>query len=44
MSREQGPREAGMRPAANASGRRQDGVLILSGLTEASGMSSMKRR
>ncbi len=34
----------GMRPAANAAGRRQDGVLILSGLTEASGMSSMKRR
>ena len=38
------PREAGMRPAANAAGRRQDGALILSGLTEASGMSSMKRR
>jgi len=38
------PREAGMRPAANAAGRRQDSVLILSGLTEASGMSSIKRR
>jgi hypothetical protein len=38
------PREAGMRPAANAAGRRQDCILILSGLTEASGMSGMKRR
>jgi hypothetical protein len=38
------PREAGMRPAAIVAGRRQDGVLILLGLTEASGMSSMKRR
>ena len=26
MSREQGPREAGMRPAANAAGRRQNGL------------------
>jgi hypothetical protein len=44
MSREQGAREAGMRPAATAAGRRQDGVLNFSGLTEASGMSSMKGR
>ena len=29
---------------ANAAGRRQDCILILSGLTEASGMSGMKRR
>ena len=32
-------REAGMRPAANAAGRRQYGVLVLAGITEASGMS-----
>ncbi len=35
MSREQGPREAGMRPAANGAGRRQDGVLVICDLTEA---------
>ena len=29
MSREQGPREAGMRPAANAAGRRQNGALVM---------------
>ncbi len=45
MSRAQGPRaKRGDATAANAAGRRQDGVLILSDLTEASGMSSMKRR
>jgi len=44
MSREQWPREAGMRPAANAAGHRQDSTLILTGLTEASDMCSMKRQ
>jgi hypothetical protein len=37
------PREAGMRTAANAAGRRREGVLVLSGLTEASGMKIKKR-
>jgi hypothetical protein len=27
MSRKQGPRAAGMRPAANAAGRRHDGAM-----------------
>jgi len=39
MSREQGPREAGMRPAANVAGRRRHGVPVLFSLTEASDMS-----
>jgi len=39
MSREQGPREAGMRPAANVAGRRQGGAMSLPGLTEATHMS-----
>jgi len=43
MSSEQGPREAGMRTAANAAGRRQEGVLVLSDLAEASGMKIKKR-
>jgi len=39
MSREQGPRAAGMRPAANVAGRRRHGMPGLFGLTEASDMS-----
>ena len=39
MSREQGPRASGMRPAANAAGRRRQGISIMHGFTEASGMS-----
>ena len=39
MSREQGPREAGMRPAANVAGRRRHGMTDLLGFTEASDMS-----
>lgn len=38
MSREQGAREAGMRPAANAAGRRRHGMSVLFGLTEAAGV------
>ena len=34
MSREQGPHAVGMRPAANAAGRRRHGVLVLFGLKE----------
>ena len=39
MSREQGPHEVGMRPAANAAGRRRHVALVWFGLTEAAGMS-----
>jgi len=35
MSREQGPREAGMRPAASAAGRRRYGVMFLFSFAEA---------
>jgi len=35
MSREQGPRAAGMRPAANVAGRRQVDASILLSLKEA---------
>jgi hypothetical protein len=35
MSREQGPREAGMRPTANAAGRRQCGGEIVTSDKEA---------
>ncbi len=43
MSSAQGPREAGMQASANTAGRRRHGVLVLFGLTEASGMSRAKR-
>ncbi len=39
MSSEQGPREAGMRAAVNAAGRRRHGMSVLFSLTEAAGMS-----
>jgi hypothetical protein len=35
MSREQGPRKAGMRPAANAFSRRQDNFVIGPDVAEA---------
>lgn len=35
MSREQGPHAVGMRPAANAFGRRQDNIFIGSAVVEA---------
>ena len=38
MSREQGPREAGMRPAAIGPGRRRHAVSLCFILTAASGM------
>jgi len=44
MSREQGPHAVGMRPAANTAGRRQYGVLVWFGLTEAAGMSRVLRQ
>ncbi len=39
MSREQGPREAGMRPAANVAGRRRGSIRGFTGLAEAAPMS-----
>ncbi len=39
MSREQGPREAGMRASANAAGHRREGVSGYTKLSEVTGMS-----
>jgi hypothetical protein len=44
MSRAQGPHaKRGDATAANAAGRRQEGVLVLSGLAEVSGMKIKSR-